>query len=165
MIFQTLLFIIVQLPCIVAALKGKVGDILEFRAQWRTRLIFPQQSGQRLRRDGRESRLCPARLRLDRSGCGQLATVSTRKAQGTRPGLWNIRNGQRERRRHWRTEMATTKKALPHFDTLADTHTGHRTAATRKTWSVHRATEWDGMMFNLKQRCMCVCVCVCGRVR
>lgn len=52
-IFQTIPLIQVQLPCIVIVLKV-IKVIFEFRGQW----ISPQQSGQWLRRDGRESRIC-----------------------------------------------------------------------------------------------------------
>lgn len=134
-IFQTIPLIQVQLPCIVIVLKV-IKVIFEFRGQW----ISPQQSGQWLRRDGRESRIC---VYIYNSGWAGAATEKAGKAQGTRGGLWNDQVKVNKGCSTNSTAEKIWQKALP---------LSHHRRPNMQTRSSHGATERDDMIWNLKQR-------------
>lgn len=134
-IFQTISFIQVQLPCIVIVLKV-IKVIFEFRGQW----ISPQQSGQWLRRDGRESRIC---VYIIQAGQEQ-PLKKAGKAQGTRGGT--VKWSSKGKHKGCSTNSTAEKiwqKALP---------LSHHRRPNMQTRSSHGATERDDMIWNLKQR-------------
>lgn len=133
-IFQTISFIQVQLPCIVIVLKV-IKVIFEFRGQW----ISPQQSGQWLRRDGRESRIC---VYIIQAGQEQpLKRQGRHRERGG--GLWNDQVKVNKGCSTNSTAEKIWQKALP---------LSHHRRPNMQTRSSHGATERDDMIWNLKQR-------------